>query len=126
MITTDIINETYIKRVVAKHSKTIFDTQESVVNSYLEKRSGDLADSIAQRKFTVDGTRFTFPLLNYLRFLDIKYRKQMTSERRNLALYNRVVWGVLYQEMLPALRYGLTQEIKKEIHDELLQNQLTQ
>ncbi|WP_277247078.1 hypothetical protein [Prevotella pallens] len=40
-------------------------------------------------------------------------------KRRNLALYNRVVWGVLYHETFPQLRYGFTDEVRKTIHDQL-------
>ena len=40
-------------------------------------------------------------------------------KRRNLALYNRVVWGVLYHETFPQLRYGFTDEVRKIIHDQL-------
>lgn len=31
-------------------------------------------------------------------------------KHRNLALYNRVVWGVLYHETFPELRLGFTNE----------------
>lgn len=39
--------------------------------------------------------------------------------RRNLALYNRVIWGVLYNETLPDIRYGYTQDIRKSIRQDL-------
>lgn len=44
----------------------------------------------------------------------------MMAERSHLALYNRVVWGVLYHETLPSLRYGLTQDIRNGIKNELI------
>ena len=40
-------------------------------------------------------------------------------KRRNLALYNRVVWGVLYHETFPQLRYGFTDEVRQTIHNQL-------
>lgn len=35
--------------------------------------------------------------------------------RREMALYNRVIWGVLYNETIPDIRYGYTQDIRKHI-----------
>lgn len=60
-------------------------------------------------------------VFSYLRFLDIRYRKQELFFRRKLALYNRVIWGVLYNETLQDLRYGLTDNIR-----ELMRNDLEQ
>lgn len=40
--------------------------------------------------------------------------------RRNLALYNRVIWGVLYNETLPDIRYGYTQDIRNAIKKDLI------
>ena len=51
----------------------------------------------------------------YLRFLDIRYRKDQMETRSKLALYNRVIFGVLYLETMPDLRYELTEEIRMKI-----------
>lgn len=66
----------------------------------------------------------------YLRFLDINYRrgKDRISRhiRSNLAIYNRVVWGVLYHETFPEIQYGFTEEIRNSIRkklEESLQNE---
>ena len=40
--------------------------------------------------------------------------------RRNLALYNRVIWGVLYNETLPDICYGYTQDIRNAIKKDLI------
>ena len=40
-------------------------------------------------------------------------------KRRNLALYNRVVWGVLYHETFPKLSYGFNDEVRNSIRQEL-------
>ncbi len=39
--------------------------------------------------------------------------------RRNLALYNRVVWGVLFGETQPDLLYGFSEEVREQIHADL-------
>ncbi|MDU1012385.1 MAG: hypothetical protein E7A49_05685 [Parabacteroides sp.] len=60
-------------------------------------------------------------IFSYLRFLDIRYRKQDMFFRRKLALYNRVIWGVLYNETLQDIRYGLTDNIRQLMRDDLEQ-----
>ena len=61
-----------------------------------------------------------------IRFLDIYYRRGADDRisrhiRRNLALYNRVVWGVLYHETFPEIKYGFTEEVRTNIRKELEQ-----
>ena len=62
-------------------------------------------------------------ILPYLRFLDMQYRQRNDRiskfKRRNLALYNRVVWGVLYHETFPKLSYGFNDEVRNSIRQEL-------
>lgn len=126
MITQDIIKESYIKRIVARDSKIIYDTQDRVVSENLNVRSGRLSEFIKKRHFKEEGTHFQFLVLNYLRFLDIKNRKDKLGLRRDFSVYNKVIWGVLYHETLPALRYGFTEDIKRAIHRQLVENTDTQ
>lgn len=126
MVTTEIINETFIQRIVTRDSKIINDTQKQVVGDNLQVKSGKLSNFLENYHFHIDGTHFVFQTLNYLRFLDIRYRKDRLSERRNLALYNRVIWGVLYHETMPSLRYGLTEDIKTKIREQLIASMDTQ
>lgn len=120
MITTDIINETFIQRIVNRDAQIINDTQKQVVRDNLQVRSGRLSNYLNNYHFNPEGTHFVFQTLNYLRFLDIRYRKDQLSKRRNLALYNRVIWGVLYHETMPAIRYGLTEDIKNKIREQFI------
>lgn len=115
MITEDAIKESFIQKIVFRDFKIIKDTQQQVVNDNLNIRSGKLSQNLTNYHYHIEGTHFQFLTLNYLRFLDIRYRKDRMYERRNLALYNKVIWGVLYHETLPTLKYGLTEDIKKEI-----------
>lgn len=119
MITNEIINQKFIQSIVSRDSAIIYDTQAEVVSNYLNYRTGNLTHSISRREFQVDNTSFSFPILTYMRYLDIHYRKSMLAFRANLSIYNRVIWGVLYHETLPDLRFGLTQDIKNKIHAQL-------
>lgn len=117
MITEDIINQTYINRVVNRDIAIIYKTQEQVVRANFHG-TGRLARYLSTMPFSFMDHIYYFRVLPYLRFLDIRYRQNMEI-RRSLALYNRVIWGVLYNETLPDIRYGLTQDIRKEIRKDL-------
>ncbi|MCC8153607.1 MAG: hypothetical protein LIP01_04960 [Tannerellaceae bacterium] len=120
MITEDIISNTYLQRVINRDANRIYYTQADVIrHKFPDERSGRLANFLVTRPFTSSGSpgrqTFHFRIFTYLRFLDIRHSAQ------KLALYNRVVWGILYNETLPDLRYGYTKDIQDSIRHELEQ-----
>lgn len=127
MITDNMIKQRFIHDTLSKGINTIFEAQERTVSTYLNKRSGDLAEYLAKKPVTnfsgVGKEVFYVRVLTYLRFLDIHHRqgKDRISRhiRSNLALYNRVVWGVLYHETFPELQYGLYDSIREGIRKQL-------
>lgn len=120
MISEEMIRKEFISRTVSKDVRKIYAVQEQVVRENLTGGSGRLAGYLSRAPFdSFEGRKYYMRVLSYLRFLDIRYRRQDMRLRRKLALYNRVVWGVLYGETLPELRYGLTGDIKRQIHDQL-------
>ncbi len=50
-----------------------------------------------------------------------RLRKDRIAKHRRakFALYNRVVWGVLYHETFPEITYGFTDEVRKQIGNDL-------
>jgi hypothetical protein len=126
MITDDLIKKEFISGIIKRDMKLIYETQEAVVRDVFPNGSGALADHLARQPFVLstNGEQQTFSarVFPYLRFLDIKYNRSRENmhTRRKLALYNRVVYGVLYNETLPDLRYGLTADIRKGIAENLL------
>jgi len=129
MITDQLIRNKFIADVMSQGINKIYETQENVVRTYLNTRSGDLVAHLQRRPFTSQGTDnnqvYYMRIFPYLRFLDINYRRGSDRISRhirsNLALYNRVVWGVLYHETFPEIKYGYTQEIRSSIRRELEQ-----
>lgn len=127
MVTDSMIKQRFIHETMSKGINTIFATQEKTVNTYLNKRSGQLSDFISSRPFTNTSTEssetYYIRVLSYLRFLDIGYRRSKDQISRhlrsNMALYNRVVWGVLYHETFPTIEYGLRDDIIAAIKEEL-------
>ena len=129
MITDQLIRNKFIADVMSQGINKIYETQENVVRTYLNTRSGNLVAHLQRRPFTSQGTDnnqvYYMRIFPYLRFLDINYRRGFDRISRhirsNLALYNRVVWGVLYHETFPEIKYGYTQEIRSSIRQELEQ-----
>lgn len=129
MITEQLIRNKFIADVMSQGINKIYETQESVVRTYLNTRSGDLVAHLQRRPFTSQNSDnkqvYYMRIFPYLRFLDINYRRGSDRISRhirsNLALYNRVVWGVLYHETFPEIKYGYTQEIRSSIRQELEQ-----
>lgn len=129
MITDQLIRNKFIADVMSQGINKIYEIQENVVRTYLNTRSGDLVAHLQRRPFTSQGTDnnqvYYMRIFPYLRFLDINYRRGSDRISRhirsNLALYNRVVWGVLYHETFPEIKYGYTQEIRSSIRQELEQ-----
>ena len=117
MITEEIINDAYIRSIVNRDRKIIYRTQAQVVRANFID-TGTLARYLVSKPFSEQGTTFWFRVLSYLRFLDIKYASR--QKRRSLALYNRVIWGVLYGETLPDIQYGFTSDIKEKIRAQLM------
>lgn len=129
MITDELIKKRFVHDTISQGINLIYETQEKVVRTYLNTRSGNLLSYLQRRSFTsqesASGQVYYMRILPYLRFLDIAYRKGNDRVSRhirsNLALYNRTVWGVLYHETFPELRYGFTKEIRDTIRQELEQ-----
>lgn len=128
MITDQLIRKKFIADAMTKGINKIYETQENVVRTHLNTRSGDLIAHLSRRPFTSQDSEnkqvYYIRIFPYLRFLDINYRRGSRDRisrhlRSNLAIYNRVVWGVLYHETFPEIQYGYTEEIRKSIRQEL-------
>jgi hypothetical protein len=120
MITDQLIKKTFIHNVVSNGYKEIKRIQQEVISENLNVISGDLLKSVQKNPLSLIGTErqvYYMTVLPYMRFLDIHFRQDM--QRRKISIYNRVIWGVLYGEVLPALRYGFTQDIRKYITQQL-------
>lgn len=121
MVTDQLIKKTFIHNVVSVGFQKIRQIQQEVISENLNVVSGDLLQSIQKEPVGIIETErqvYYMSVLPYMRFLDIYFRENIIF-RRNLSIYNRVVWGVLYGEVLPNLRYGFTQDIRKYITRQL-------
>lgn len=121
MVTDQLIKKTFIHNVVSVGFQKIRQIQQEVISENLNVISGNLLKSIQKSPVEIEGTErqvYYMNVLPYMRFLDIRFRQDLRI-RRKLSIYNRVIWGVLYGEVLPNLRYGFTQDIRKYITRQL-------
>ncbi|MBP8981501.1 MAG: hypothetical protein KBG19_00520 [Bacteroidales bacterium] len=125
MVTDELIKKSFISQIIRRDAAFIYDTQARVVreNFSTDGRSSTLAYYLSKRPFSLSGQGlnlvYYFNVITYLRFLDIKYSKDKMGLRSKLALYNRVIWGRLYNETIRDLKYGLTEDIKRDIRQRL-------
>ena len=127
MVTDSLVRKKFVHDTLQKGIAKIHATQEQVVRANYQLRTGRLVSTLSAHNFTStsQGYSQTFfvRILPYLRFLDMAYRlrndRVAKHRRANLALYNRVVWGVLYHETFPELSYGFTDEVRRQVGAEL-------
>jgi hypothetical protein len=122
----DRIKTEFRSRILSETANEIRNKQAQIAADWSLFATGELARSLISRHFTVSDTvsggRLDMNYLSYVRFLDIPNanRRGATPKRKGYALYNRVVFGYLYNNTLPKLKYGYTDEVKAAISAELL------
>jgi len=76
------------------------------------RRTGALEDSLASPQYSISasGERFhvTASIVLHERFLDMK-------RHGNKKIYNRQVWGILYNNALPDIRYNIGKALADEV-----------
>lgn len=120
MNTTNFTKPRFIDKILREEAEIIKKLQLEVVNDYhLEDNTGTLREFL-QGHFSVaelgEGTRLTLSYVKYLRFLDMPW---VTSRKDGLHLYNRIVFGRVYNDTRTRIMYaykdGFTEEAIEEI-----------
>lgn len=130
MVTDSLIRKKFVHDTLREGILQIYSTQENVVRTNFQRRTGRLMTRLSARSFdshlSEHSQTIFVRILPYLRFLDMQYRRRNDRiakfKRRNLALYNRVVWGVLFHETFPDLRAGFNDEVRQHIRQQLQQS----
>ena len=110
------IKTAFVSAILKQNAKAIQQEQNQVVDEWKLYESGKLKSSLRGR-FSVDnkegGGKLSMRYLAYARFLDIHLSQ--AHKRAGFHLYNRIVFGTLYGQILPSLRFGFTIEVQKQI-----------
>ena len=124
MITEQFVKDEFVAEVLRRDIGIIYKTQEEVAQRYFKVRTGTLRNELSRHDFSLQSSNGQFTIylrvLPDLRFLDMQYRlpysglssKRAKKQRAKYAIYNRVVWGVLYNETFPDIRAGFTNEVR--------------
>lgn len=110
----DSIRDSFFQRVLRRDFKTILQRQLAIADERIyregnKRPTGRLRTFLASEDLAI-GTNPISIRVNYpiqIRFLDMK-------KNGNLRIYNRPIWGKIYNETLPELRYGMTEEIRRK------------
>lgn len=143
MITEAIIKKEFVRQILKRDSDYIRSEQAKVIDEADLIKSGflryDIRGQNAAKIVQGEGLHMlSVSFLKYLRFIDIKSNRRKPSFyikvnigtnyerrhkemplRRHLALYNRVVFGRLYNETKTDLKAGYTEEIKNKVRKDL-------
>jgi hypothetical protein len=108
----------YVDKVLEQDAEYIAQLQSKAVDQYNLFETGELKRSL-QGNFTVEGSNsktLRMRYVKYMRFLDMK---SVRSKRKQYHLYNKILFGVLYNRTYRKLIYGYTEAVKKEIMNEM-------
>ena len=128
MITENLIKKKFIHDNLQRGLRQIYAQQEKVITGELDTRSGRLRGWASRAQYDMRISSAGDYTVNvrfypYLRFLDMMYRGRRDRvskyKRSRLALYNRVIWGILYRRTFPAIRFGFTDEVREGIRKNL-------
>ena len=115
MIRTDNIRDAFFRRTIERDFKTVLQRQvetakKRVCGGGKTRQTGRLRSFLSSGSILIStnpvSVRINYPI--YIRFLDMR-------KNGNLRIYNRQLWGMIYRETLPELRYGMTKEVRREI-----------
>lgn len=125
MLSSQRIQTAFRSEILRESADMIRIEQLKVVNDWNLIDSGDLALALQKRHFTVrdfnTGGRLTVRVLKYMRFLDINGIAKGSMRRGAYHLYNRILFGYLYNQTMPQLKYGYTEEVQQLMRNKLIE-----
>jgi len=107
-----VTRNTYIRK--NKKEKTLKLTTKQ--KGGITRRTGTLDKSLSSPNYFMksQGSEFilqmNYPL--YIRFLDMR-------KKSNLQVYNRQIWGIVYNNTIPDIKYGYGNELRDFVGDML-------
>ena len=113
----------YRSQILSETAKSIFTEQEEVVREWNLIDSGHLLEELRKEHFQIEdfetGGRLIMRVLTYMRLLDQKGIAKGSPRRKAYHLYNKIIFGYVYNKTLPALKYGFTADVRAQINEKL-------
>ena len=108
MVTEQYLRQDFVSEMLRRDLRIIHKKQAEVVNRHLQVRTGTLRAAVSHPEFMLDTSEGR---------TSVQYRtansRMAKKKHANIALYNRVVWGVLYHDTFPDIQAGFTDEVRK-------------
>ena len=120
----DRIKTAFRSQILKESAQLIRKEQQETLVEWDLVSSGQLLRQM-RGHFTVTdidtGAKLDMTYLSYMRFLDIpNARRSLREAKRNgYHTYNKIVFGYLYNQTLPQLKYGFTDETKQLIANKM-------
>lgn len=113
-------------QILRESALLIRKMQNQVADDWNLFESGTLKSSLQGHFSTFDfdsGSQLSMSYLNYARFLDMKdsRRRNRVAKREGYHLYNRTIFGYLYRQTLPTLKYGFTEEVQQLMRNKMIE-----
>ncbi len=114
----DVLNVFKAQRLIAQHNVYVEGRnlkQKRGKGSSIGQRSGALMASLSNPDYSISSSGSFLVVANivkHMRFLDMK-------KRGNRKIYNRQVWGILYNNTLPEIKYSFGSSTRDLLGEEL-------
>lgn len=107
----------YAADVMREVAVDLFKEQAETAEVYLNERTGGLLKHLRSAPFTILQSNGQVALeLEYIlqiRFLDLKKTKKGKKKRNYTPIYNKLVWGFIFGNLYPQLKYGFTEQVRQ-------------
>ena len=108
-----MIVEKYIKDVLMDQGRKLMMSQKMIATTSYKKRSGQLLSSLSGSP-VLSGLKLGIRYPFYIRFLDLKKKNNKTKTVHE-PIYNKYVYGYLYEGVYNRLLFGLSGHIRRRI-----------
>ena len=121
------IKTAFRSQILSESAILIRKSQNKVVDDFNLNESGELKSTL-QGHFSVadidSGAQLNMSYLTYARFLDMgdRRRRNPTARREGYHLYNRTIFGYLYRQTMPQLKYGFTTETQILMRNKMIES----
>ncbi len=118
------LNQSKKPGLIEQVSSIFYDTadellkeQAGIAETYYNRRSGDLISNLTGRNFAVmsssRGVRLIIDYIKYIRFLDLKKTAKGKKKKNYHPIYNRPLYGYIYNITYPKLQNGLSNNVRE-------------
>lgn len=120
------VKTAFRSQILRESALLIRKMQNQVVDDWDLFESGTMKRTLQGHFSVMDidtGAQLSMSHLTYFRFLDIpdRRRKSREAKKDGYHLYNKTIFGYIYRQTLPTLKYGFTEEIQQLMANKMIE-----